>query len=186
MQDYALVIGTLLFVCVGVVGLARAFLAVVTVRNESMQPTLQEGDRVLVIRHWPSGWLHRGQIVIVWPGEFPDHGPQPLGVSEPFVERIFGLPGDTYAAYADQADRYFLQTERLSDGSDWRLVQPIPDQHLFVYGDNPQASLDSRTWGPIAFESVLGLVVLKLGHRRVARSATVLSISASVDSALHG
>ncbi len=186
MKDYALVIGTLLVVLSGAIGLARAFLVVVTIKDESMQPTLREGDRVLVFRYWPSGWLHRGQLVIVWPGEFPDHGPQPLGVPEHFVERIFGLPGDTYAAYADQADRYFLQTERLSDGSDWRLIQPIPDQHLFVYGDNPLANLDSRTWGPIPFESVLGLVVLKLSRRRVARSTAVLAISASVDSALQG
>lgn len=183
MKDYALVIGTLLVALVGAVGLARAFLVVVMVRDESMQPTLQEGERVLVLRHWPGRWLHRGQIVIVWPGAFPDHGPKPLGVPEPLVERIFGLAGDTYAVYADQADRYFLQTEPLAAGSDWRLVQPIPDQHLFVYGDNPLASLDSRTWGPIPFESVLGVVVLKLGRRRVARSAAVLSIYTSVDSA---
>jgi len=168
---------------VGMVGVARVFLVVVTIRGESMEPTLLEGDRVLVIRHWPNQWLHRGQIVLVWPGEFPDQGPQPFGVPAPLVERIFGLPGDTYAVYADQADRYFLQTERLSDGSDWRLIQSIPDQHLFVYGDNPLASLDSRTWGPIPFESVLGVVVSKLGRRRTARSAAMLSISTSVDSA---
>jgi signal peptidase I len=183
MQDYALVIGTLLLVLVGTIGLARACLVVITIRNESMQPTLVEGDRVLVMRHWPRRWLHRGQIVLVWPWEFPDQGPQPFGVPEPLVERIFGLPGDTFAVYADQADRYFLQNEQSAEGLDWRLTRPIPDQHLFVYGDNPLASLDSRTWGPISFESVLGVVVLKLGRRRAARSAAVLSISTSVDSA---
>jgi signal peptidase I len=183
MKDFALGIGVLLFGLVGTIALARTFLAVVTVRDESMQPTLLEGDRVLVLRHWPSRWLRRGQIVLVWPGEFPDQGPQPFGVPEPFVERLFGMPGDTFAVYADQEDRYFLQNEQLYAGLDWRLVRPIPDQHLFVYGDNPLASLDSRTWGPIPFESVLGLVVLKLGRRRVARSTAMLSISASVDSA---
>jgi signal peptidase I len=183
MKDYALEIGALLVSLVGAIGLARACLVVVTIRNESMQPTLRDGDQVLVIRHWPSRWLHRGQIVIVWPGALPGHGPEAFREPESFVERIFGLPGDTYAVYADQADRYFLESERLCDGLDWRLVRPIPDQHLFVYGDNPLTSLDSRTWGPIPFESVLGLVVLKVGRRRDAHSVARLSISASVDSA---
>src|SRR5436190_7901156 len=137
MKDYAfaLAVGALLFGLVGAMGLARAFLVVVTIRNESMQPTLRDGDRILIIRHWPSRWLHRGQIVIVWPGSLPDHSPTAFSESESFVERIFGMPGDTFAAYADQADRYFLESERLCDGLDWRLVRPIPDQHLFVYGD---------------------------------------------------
>jgi len=182
MKDYALIIVALLFGLGGTLGLARAFLVVVTVRRESMQPTLQDGDRVLVIRHWPRRWLHRGQIVVVWPRSFPAQGSQSVGRLEPCVKRIFGLPGDTFAVYADQEDQYFLENERPCDSLDWRWVRHIPDQHFFVYGDNPLDSFDSRTWGPLPFGSVVGLVVLKLVRRRIP-PAPRLSISASVDSA---
>src|SRR5687768_12808233 len=110
MLTYSLAFGisALLLVLVLVIGLARAFLVVVTVTTTSMQPTLVEGDRVLVVRHWPRRWLRRGQIVIVRPGPASEMG-------TPLIKRIAGLPGDSFVTYADQADQYFLEHERPFD-----------------------------------------------------------------------
>jgi len=42
----------------------RVFLVIITVQGYSMYPALLPGDRLLVLRHWPSKGLHKGQIVV--------------------------------------------------------------------------------------------------------------------------
>lgn len=45
--------------------LLRTGLLIITVDGQSMSPTLQPGDRVLVLRHWIAGHPRKGQIVVV-------------------------------------------------------------------------------------------------------------------------
>lgn len=178
-HSIALGIGALGLTLTLLIGLGRAFLVIVTVTNTSMQPTLVEGDRVLVVRHWPRRWLRRGQIVIVWPFAFPEKGPAPFGVPLPFIKRVTALPGDIFVTYADQANRYFLEHERPFDKLDLRWNNHIPAEHLFAYGDNPVDSFDSRTWGPIPFRGVLGVVILKPTRPAVIDSLATLAAPAS-------
>lgn len=44
--------------------LIRKFLVIATIQGKSMYPTLDTGDRVLVLTFWPPCWLRRGQIIV--------------------------------------------------------------------------------------------------------------------------
>lgn len=144
------------------VGLIRFALVVVTVRNPSMAPTLNHGDRVLVLRCWPARWLRMGQIVLVCPPRpYRISGPQPFGFI-PFIKRIVGLPGEIpVLPGSGLLDSNALNTEmRAVPQRTWR----VPAGHLFVCGDNPRGSLDSRSWGPIPCQSVVGVMLMPLSR----------------------
>ena len=146
-------------------------LCIVTVESNSMTPTLSEGDRLLVLRYWPRTFLHRGQIVVVWPVpsqiSFNSH-PKPFGLI-PFIKRIVGLPGDTLVTYLNEvSDFHRPRLQPLHDVSGKR-IWTIPGKHIFVRGDNIVGGFDSLSWGPIPFESIVGVVVLKLRHQKHAK-----------------
>lgn len=132
---------------------ARLALVVVTVQNRSMAPTLQPGDRVLVLRRWPARWLCKGMIVIVAPESEPRTGAPPFGVRTPFIKRVIGLPGEQLSLPMTQPD-----DPAPTENSIWS----IPPAHFFVRGDNRSRSIDSCTWGPLPYATLLGLVTLRL------------------------
>lgn len=145
----------------------RVALVVVTVRSTSMSPTLLDGDRVLVLRHWPTRWLRKGQVVILWPWDFPPQKIKPFGVADPYIKRIVGLPGETLItslAELKASERPSVQALHDDQG---RRRWDIPAEHIFVRGDNPRGSLDSLAWGPVPCRSVLGRVMLKLPRQAV-------------------
>jgi signal peptidase I len=136
----------------------------------SMVPTLQEGDRILVLKaffNWHD--LREGDIVVF--SEPPrDRCGGPPG---DLVKRVIGLPGQTIyssgnTVYVDGralAEPYLPRVDPLGP--------PIPDasrQHPFrvpagefyMLGDNREISCDSRFWGPIKGSSIVGRVVMLL------------------------
>lgn len=144
--------------------LLRQMLVVVTVHGISMEPTFHPGDRILCLRRWPTRWLQRGQIVLVgWPWPPRASGPAPFGFV-PFIKRVTGLPGDGIAVAGREVPTYTL----LSGGAQSVLPQgssPIPEGQLFVMGDNPSIDTDSRQWGPVVRQSVVGIALLRLSTR---------------------
>jgi signal peptidase I len=123
----------------------------IRVESVSMQPNLYEGDFVLVNRvAYNLGQPERGDIVVF---RFP-----PNPEETPYIKRVIGLPGDTL---------------RVHDGlvfiNDVVLVEPyikvptgqngtwsIPENAIFVMGDNRSSSSDSRTWGLVPYENIIG------------------------------
>lgn len=122
----------------------RTCLIVVTIQGQSMLPALNEGDRVLALRHFMRSWIRTGRIVLVNPsGE--GWGEQARPVLQ--IKRVVALEGERAASLAGEACQ-------------------IPPCHLFVCGDNRQHSIDSRIWGPLPLQSVIGLLLLKLPRPR--------------------
>src|SRR6478736_1151603 len=121
----------------------------VTVRGESMAPALHEGDRVLVVKHWP---LRRGAIVAVRVPPAPGEAPWL------WVKRAIALGGQQArvprAQLHPDADPTFSGGR--VDGDD--VVCEVPTGHVFVRGDAP-SSADSATWGPIPRRAVAGVMV---------------------------
>jgi signal peptidase I len=147
--------------------------------SESMEPTLDVGQRVLVNR-----FLYRfadpgiGDIVVFHPPLGAERGNQcgvprasgaPCPESTPeksnvnFIKRIVAGPGDTIAIQDGHpvvngvpAEEDFIRN--CAPGGECNLPNPItvPPDHYFMMGDNRGESDDSRFWGPIPRDWIIG------------------------------
>jgi signal peptidase I len=133
--------------------------------SESMVPTLNKNDRVLVNKlSYKLHDVHRGDIVVFSapPGE--DSGIKDL------VKRVIGLPGDKVAfrdgmVYVNDRP---LEENYLPDGVTTTPIcgvapeVTVPPDHYWVMGDNRSASSDSRCFGPIAKSEIVGRAFFKM------------------------
>ena len=167
----AVIVGALVVALVVKTFLFQAFY----IPSGSMEPTLEKGDRVLVNKL--SYHLHdvnRGDVVVFErPPNQPDNGIKDL------IKRVIGLPGETiegrgcqiYITPAGSAETYVLQEPYLDRG--WTLrcdFGPVTlgDHDLWVMGDNRDDSEDSRFFGPISQDLVVGrafVIVWPLGDQ---------------------
>lgn len=131
--------------------------------SESMVPTLKVGDRVLVNKlSYDLHDVHRGDIVVFKaPPEARSDGIDDL------VKRVVGLPGDTVEAREN--GKVYVNGRRLDEsylpkGTLTTNLPPtkIPAGHLFMMGDNRDASRDSRYFGPIKESSIIGRVFVRI------------------------
>lgn len=147
-----------------------------------MEPTLEVGQRVLVERvGYHLGDPSVGDIVVFHPplgadGPGPDCGAPhdadrqacPAPVDEPsetnFIKRIVAGPGDTLSIKGGQpvvngeiAEENFIEPCG-RNGNSCNLPEEItiPADHYFMMGDNRGASDDSRFWGPVPSDWIIG------------------------------
>ena len=132
------------------------------VESGSMEPTLTQGDRILVNKL--AGSPSRGDLVVF---SRPDGD---------LVKRVVALAGETVYFFDDGVvgigDNY-LQEPYLSAGTGTfvRAAIPncdpsesvagavactVPEDHVFVLGDNRSVSFDSRNFGPVPREDLIG------------------------------
>lgn len=151
----------------------------------SMLPTLEVDDRVVVSRaayrlHDP----HRGDIVVFESprGEKSGNGDggvlpvrllrgffETVGVVQPstddFIKRVVALPGESVEGKDGKVfiDGTPLDEPYLEDpGSSSFGPVTVPEDHLWVMGDNRGASSDSRVFGPISQDSVVGRAIMRI------------------------
>lgn len=141
----------------------------------SMQPTLDIGDRVVVNRlSYSFGEIDRGQVVV-----FSTPPTQPSNAND-IIKRVIGLPGETIEfrdgnVFVDgllAQEPYLAQEESTipraigipgcaqPDASPTLCV--VPDDHIFVMGDNRLGSEDSRKFGPIPIDTVVGRAMVRV------------------------
>lgn len=157
--------GSMLVVALLLLGVRRGLL-VVTVQQGSMFPALQNGDRVLVVRHWPRRWLRKGQIVIVWPSHVMSPYPGDPDSGTPFIKRVVGLSGDRIISSIEELHDLLRPIYMARYDSEGKRTWDIPLGHIFVLGDRVPRGFDSLTWGPVPLRCVLGVVVMKLPTKR--------------------
>ena len=126
----------------------------IRVDGYSMQPTLIDGQHLLankiIYSRFTSHPPRRGDIAIMAHPEDP---------SRDIVKRIIGLPGDIIEIEQGQVIR---NGEPLREPyivhRDSRTFAPIevPPDSYYVLGDNRQVSSDSRTWGFVREEDIIG------------------------------
>jgi signal peptidase I len=157
----ALLLGVILLLIIGVVGVAiRLYLLVVTIDGESMAPSLEPGDRVLILRIRSAVWLRKGRIVLIDAVHSEDAAPKPIESLKlrPTIKRIVALEGEKLTlSSAPWGERENSQLEQ--------RVWDIPRGHVFVCGDNYTHSIDSRLWGPLSVHTILGVMLTKLPHK---------------------
>lgn len=125
----------------------------------SMLPTLMVGDRILVNKNpFTRHAVRRGDIIVF---RFPEDK------SKDFVKRVIGLPGETIrisdgvvSIDGQPLDEDYAFTD-LSVAHKKVLEfasYVVPENNLFVLGDNRSHSYDSRFWGPVPIADVKGKV----------------------------
>jgi len=129
----------MLVLALSVLGIAVfcAAFVMVTVRGDSMSPTLRAGDRVLVLRRWVDRRPRRDDVVIARP-------PLPGG-AQLWIKRVRAVTGDRAVGLDPHTglDREFLLTDR----------------ETFLVGDHEAGSFDSRQYGAISIDDIIGRVV---------------------------
>jgi signal peptidase I len=81
------------------------------------------------------------------------------GTTEPLIKRVIALPGETVEIYNGQvlingepiAEPYLSQSTLGN-----MPPQLVPEEHVFVLGDNRRASNDSRAFGMVAYSDIIG------------------------------
>jgi signal peptidase I len=137
--------------------LIHVFLAQATrVYGQSMEPGLHTNERLVIEKlsyhfHGP----RRGDVVVL---RDPGGGPELL------IKRVVGLPGERVTladgrVYIDsvQLDEPYLDQPTQGGGRSW----VVPPLHVFVLGDNRSASRDSRVFGPVPLEELVGRALIR-------------------------
>lgn len=116
----------------------------------SMQPTLRDGEFVLINKlAYKLGEPQLGDVIVF---HFPRDPEQE------YIKRVVGLPGDMIKI---QRGVVFVNGQALvepyiADQPDYQNQWQVPENHLFVLGDNRNNSSDSHRWGPVPMEQVVG------------------------------
>jgi signal peptidase I len=149
--------------------------------SESMVPTLQVGQRVLVDRITPKlgNDYERGDILVFTPPAgadsdscgVPDQAGRPCPQATPnrsdadFIKRVVAVGGDRVAIRGGHVylngrrqREPFVSLSACTSGDECDMPREItiPKGHYFMMGDNRGASADSRVWGPIPKKRVIG------------------------------
>ena len=161
--------GSLVVYTIAALGLAIFIRFVVAapyiVSGASMENTFQDFNYLIVDRlSYDFGDPRRGDVIVF-------DLPQDTGRS--LIKRVIGLPGETIilngatvtivnSEYPDgfTLSEPYLSPENLGGSSNMRITL-APDQ-FFVLGDNRRVSADSRLWGALPREDIVGRVFLRL------------------------
>lgn len=137
--------------------LIHVFLAQATrVYGQSMEPSLHTDERLVIEKvsyrfHGP----RRGDVVVLH---------DPGGSPELLIDRVVGLPGERVTVADGRVfidgqplDEPYLDQDTVGGGRSW-IVPPLT---VFVMGDNRSASRDSRTFGPVLMDQILGRALVR-------------------------
>jgi len=135
------------------------------VSGDSMVPNFHNGDYLIVDElSYKLGSVNRGDIVVF---KFP------LNTSQRFIKRVIGLPGETVdvgggiITITDKnsqkkmldESKYLPDAKEITTGSA-HIV--LTDKEYFVMGDNRQFSYDSRAWGAVPQDDIIGKVFIRV------------------------
>jgi signal peptidase I len=177
-------VGVLVVALVVAIGLISFIFQSYQVDGPSMETTLQNEDRLIVWK-LPRTWArithhdyvpNRGDVVVFIESGLAQYGQDN---SKQLIKRVIGLPGDHVVVqdgevtiYNTQHPSGFKPDKTLPYGSvipftAGNIDITLASNELFVCGDNRPDSLDSRTFGPIKADQIVGKLVIRvfpIGH----------------------
>ncbi len=132
------------------------------VKGDSMVPNFQTGDYLIVDEFsYRFTSPHRGDVIVL---------KYPLDTTQRFIKRVIGLPGDT----VDVSNGKVMitengKTETLNENSYLPGITTSGSVHTtlgpndyFVMGDNRPFSYDSRSWGILPKDDIIGKAMIRL------------------------
>jgi len=151
------------------------------VDGPSMESTLQDNDRLIVWK-LPRTWARitgnsyvpkRGDVIVFIERGLASYG-QPG--DRQLIKRVIGLPGDRVVVnnnvvtiYNAQNPNGFVPDQTLPYGEDGRIPATLgniditlTEDQLYVCGDNRPESLDSRSFGPIQLNDIVGKLAVRV------------------------
>ena len=135
-----------------------------TVSGPSMQPTFQNNDRLIAVRHFTP---KRNDVVIL---KAPDEK------NALYIKRIIGMPGDMVTS---KNDKMYINGKQISEPylnnalkkqankegelytNNFTLKKRVPKDSYFVMGDHRDVSKDSRYFGFVKRSALIGEVKLR-------------------------
>lgn len=132
------------------------------VEGESMHPTFESGDYLIVDElSYHLGAPMRGDVVVFrYPGD----------PSVFYIKRIIGLPGETVhinrgvtsISRTDGSTIILDESYVVTEDATYSLDTTLGSDQFFVMGDNRPRSSDSRVWGPLPKEDLIGRAYIRL------------------------
>ena len=135
------------------------------VHGDSMRPGLLHGDLLHVLPgSWTPGGFERGAVVVAM---------SPVAGGSFWVKRVVGLPGE-FVAFDDYGavlidDAPLPEPYRSETPSERQTSPPwlCDDDEYFLLGDNRADSNDSRRYGPVSSQAIVGRVWFRWPRRHV-------------------
>jgi len=126
------------------------------VLSVSMEPTLHEGQYLLISKQTHKVWpLKRGDVVVFR---------YPRDPKKNYIKRVIGLPGEKVSF---QDSKLYIDGELVPEPWLSRQIQPsrggewqLGEDEYFVMGDNRSNSSDSRAWGAVNSPLIIGKALL--------------------------
>ncbi len=135
------------------------------VRGQSMEPSFSNGDYLIIDQiSYRFKEPERGEVIVFR---------YPSSPAQRYIKRIIGLPGETVEIEEGQVIIYnnSLEQGRVLEESAY-LFEPaytagelrliLAENEYFVLGDNRDASADSRRWGTVPEENIIGRALIRL------------------------
>lgn len=133
------------------------------VKGQSMEPNFEDGDYLIIDElSYRLREPQRGEVIVF---------KYPVNPSQRYIKRIIGLPGETIEIKDGEITVYERDLEiKVLDESSYlpvvlqaadSLSVTLSDNEYFVLGDNRSASYDSRRWGTLPREDIIGRVFIR-------------------------
>ncbi len=128
------------------------------VKGQSMEPNFETGDYLIIDEiSYRFKNPQRGEVIVF---------KYPQNPSQRYIKRIIGLPYETIEI---KDGKVFIDNEELDEKSYLPVSAQTPgnilitlgENEYFVLGDNRLTSYDSRRWGPLTREDIIGRVFIR-------------------------
>jgi len=144
--------------------LVRGAMHIYSIPSASMAPTLAVGDRIVVTRYFASA-PERGHVIVF----------RAADGRELLVKRVIGVPGDVVDSRVGRVrvgGHTLPEPYVLREAATGAIEsQVVPGGSYFVLGDNRDESVDSRSWGVVPHDRIVGRARLVLWRSAVDEDA---------------
>lgn len=132
------------------------------VDGRSMDPTFATGDYLIVNKFsYRTGKPERNSVLVF---KYPNNP------KKSFIKRVIGLPGETVIVKnntvkiinTENPEGFMLDQSYITYVSSNTFEVTLAGDEYFVMGDNRLESFDSRSWGPLKKEYILGKPIIRL------------------------